>query len=348
MNKEELIQSLYTMNEDEKFYESYYNAKKNNDTFQFLSTVTTSYILEKRYIIPEIIESIPPHYEDSFFFNLDSKECICIQKHNCYSPSILHQHTFFELIYIIEGTCKQFINNVPIEMKTGDFCLIPPNVSHTISVFDNSVVVNVLIRKSTFEDIFFNFIRSDNILSDFFINNIYSKHVNDYIIFHSGKDQVIRNTILSMFLEYVNKEKYFEEILNNQLMNLFALLLRHYESTSELPPITHKRDIQGFALIRFIQDNYMNVTLDQIALKFHYTPEYTSKLIKETTGYTLTQILQRVRMNRAQALLSDTNISVNNIATEVGYQNIEHFIRTFKKEFQMTPTEFRKKKILPS
>lgn len=88
------------------------------------------------------------------------------------------------------------------------------------------------------------------------------------------------------------------------------------------------------------------MTLEQIAAKFHYTPEYTSRLIKSTTGKTFTQILQQVRLEKAQVLLQDTNLSIANIANQIGYETPEHFIRIFKKQMHLTPTEYRRKGII--
>jgi YesN/AraC family two-component response regulator len=82
--------------------------------------------------------------------------------------------------------------------------------------------------------------------------------------------------------------------------------------------------------------------LNRIADRFHYTPEYTSSLIKATTGYTFMQLITRIRMERAQALLRDTNISIGEISQTIGYLNPEHFIRTFKKHCAMTPSAYRR------
>ena len=129
----------------------------------------------------------------------------------------------------------------------------------------------------------------------------------------------------------------------NTTMNIFGLLLRNYEKSVELPTIVKKADGQRFGLVRFIQENYTDVTLDKIAAKFHYTPEYTSKLIKDTTGMNFKQILQKIRIDRAGFLLTDTNMTVANGGLQVGYDNVEHFIRTFRKVNGMTPTAYRQK-----
>ena len=77
-----------------------------------------------------------------------------VQKHNRYSPAIVHSHTFFELVYIYDGTCKQTISEQTISMKTGDFCVVPPGVDHSISVFDDSIVINIMLRRSTLHSMF--------------------------------------------------------------------------------------------------------------------------------------------------------------------------------------------------
>lgn len=345
MDLSALTTTLYTLNEDEQFYKKYYYARQQEYSLQqFITTLDMNYVKSRNLLILELPETIPPEYEDEWFFDLHNNQSITILKHNCYSPALSHHHTFFELTYVYDGKCTHTISDNKIKMRTGDFCILPPGVTHTIEVFDESIIINILIRQSTLENIFFNFLRSDNIISMFFLNNIYSKNVNDYIIFHSGNDYHIKTAISFMLLEYINKDQYYYQMMNNTIMNIFGLLLRNYEKSAELPSIVKKSDVQRFALVRYIQDNHLNVTLDDIARKFHYTPEYTSKLIKVTTGQTFSQILQKIRIEKAKSLLSDTNLSIRNIGLQIGYETTEHFIRTFKKNQHMTPTEYRNSK----
>lgn len=323
------------------FYQKYYYAKQQEYSYQkFLATLDMDYVLKHNLIIPEHPETVPPVFEDYWIF--EEGASIAALKHNCYTPAIDHEHTFFELTYVFDGTCEQLIHGQRIQMRTGDFLVIPPGVHHSISVFDHSIVIQIPIKKNTLENIFFNFLRSDNILSMFFINSIYAQHVNDYIIFHSGDDFHIRNAVTFLLLENINKEEYWQNMMINTTMNIFGLLLRNYEKSVELPSIVRKSDVQRFGLIRFIQENYTDITLDKIATKFHYTPEYTSKLIKETTGMNFKQILQKIRIERSEYLLLDSNLTIQNIALQVGYENVEHFIRTFKKIHKITPTGYRK------
>lgn len=342
MDFDTLQRTIYELNEEELFYKKYYYARQQEYSYRkFLAGLDISYVKEHHLIIPEFPETVPLIYEDYWIF--DVGQPITALKHNCYTPAITHDHTFFELTYVYDGQCRQKINGRDVNIRTGDFMVIPPGVKHSVSVFDKSIIIQIPVKTNTLMQIFSNFLTNDNILSMFFINSIYAQNVNDYIIFHSGGDQQIKTSVLTLLLENTNREDYWQNMMINTAMNIWGLLLRNYEKGAELPSISKKIDAQRFGLIRFIQDNYMNINLDMIAAKFHYTPEYTSKLIKEATGMTYKAILQKVRIERASFLLVDTNLSVQNIALEVGYENVEHFIRTFKKVNGMTPTEYRKK-----
>ena len=85
----------------------------------------------------------------------------------------------------------------------------------------------------------------------------------------------------------------------------------------------------------------LNQKLDELAEKQHLSKPYLSKYIKEKSGNTFGDIVKNVRMKKARTLLKNTSMTVENIADNVGYQNVEHFNRTFKKKYDMTPIQFR-------
>ena len=59
---------------------------------------------------------------------------------------------------------------------------------------------------------------------------------------------------------------------------------------------------------------------------------------------TFGDILKAVRMKKARAMLKSGNATVESIAESVGYQNVEHFNRIFKKMYEMTPVQYRNQK----
>ena len=94
-------------------------------------------------------------------------------------------------------------------------------------------------------------------------------------------------------------------------------------------------------IINYINTNYLTVTLDELEEYFHLSKPYLSKYIKDKSGKTFGEIVKNVRMKKARTLLKSSNITVENIAEKVGYQNVEHFNRLFKKKYGITPVQFR-------
>ena len=93
----------------------------------------------------------------------------------------------------------------------------------------------------------------------------------------------------------------------------------------------------------YIQQNYPSVTMDDLSKVFFLSKPYLSKYIKENTGKTFQEIVMNARMNKACNLLKSNNSSVEVIAEKVGYPNVEHFNRLFKRIYNMTPMEYRNK-----
>ena len=66
-------------------------------------------------------------------------------------------------------------------------------------------------------------------------------------------------------------------------------------------------------------------------------------MIKKMTGSNFMDILTQTRLNAAKKLLQNTKKAPNLIASEVGYDSYDHFARLFKKEYGVTPKEYRAK-----
>ena len=115
-------------------------------------------------------------------------------------------------------------------------------------------------------------------------------------------------------------------------------------SVNKLPEIKENEACQDerlVSILNYISKNYQNVSLADIAMEFHLTEPYVSKYIHDKSGKTFGDILTNVRMKKAKTLLKNGNMTIENVAAAVGYPNVEHFNRTFKKKFDMTPVQYR-------
>ena len=104
------------------------------------------------------------------------------------------------------------------------------------------------------------------------------------------------------------------------------------------------QDARMVEIMNYIQANYIDITLEDLAEKFYLSKPYISKYIKEKSGMTFGELVKNVRLKKAKTLLKTSSMTVESIALSVGYQNVEHFNRLFKKAFNMTPVQFRNKK----
>ena len=88
----------------------------------------------------------------------------------------------------------------------------------------------------------------------------------------------------------------------------------------------------------FISDN---LKVSSIASHFGYNEKYLSRYFRETSGISLKQYILSQKIERANFLLSDTNMSVTSIADSLGFSNYHNFARTYKNITSMTPSEYR-------
>ena len=86
----------------------------------------------------------------------------------------------------------------------------------------------------------------------------------------------------------------------------------------------------------------MTFTIRDLALELNLTPSYLQRLFKHETGVCMGEWLSEQRLQRAAHLLSNSYMSVKEIAHNVGYEHASSFIRAFERRFAQSPTSYRK------
>ena len=85
-----------------------------------------------------------------------------------------------------------------------------------------------------------------------------------------------------------------------------------------------------------------NISLDNVAREAGISANYLSRVFKEITGMGFNEYLTAVRLDESKKLLSDTNLSVHEVAAQVGYTDEKYYSKLFKKAFGIKPTEYRR------
>jgi two-component system, response regulator YesN len=138
---------------------------------------------------------------------------------------------------------------------------------------------------------------------------------------------------------------YFSDILNcdndSDLCVFITKALNEFLDT-----VCIERDAQTetplAAVVQFIELNYSrDLTVEELAQQAHLSPSRLAHLFQENMGTTMTEIVTRVRIERAKKLLLETNLSCTEISFHVGYNDQSYFTRVFRDREKITPRQFR-------
>lgn len=97
------------------------------------------------------------------------------------------------------------------------------------------------------------------------------------------------------------------------------------------------------AVKHYISEHYTEdgLNVQMVADVFDLSADYLSRLFKAEEDVPLLEYIMNVRMSKAKELISQTQLSINRIAEQVGYMNAKHFMRQFKKRYGMTAIQYR-------
>lgn len=108
------------------------------------------------------------------------------------------------------------------------------------------------------------------------------------------------------------------------------------------PPKTYIQDIHLSKIQEWVRVNALKkLTVTKIADQFNYNKDYLSRTFKRKTGVNLMTYIHDIKMTKAKELLTNTTMTVKEIAHHVGFSDEKYFMRLFKKYEKMTPSQFR-------
>lgn len=129
------------------------------------------------------------------------------------------------------------------------------------------------------------------------------------------------------------------------LLELLALLYEnHYLAYTAKIKNGDELHIENLKkVIRYINENYAScIHLDELAKLVNLNPQYFCRYFKRNTGKTITEYVNEIRIEKAAQALLETDDKIITIAQNAGFENTGYFIRRFKEEKGLTPSEYRK------
>lgn len=267
---------------------------------------------------------------------------LSMKKQARFSSVPMHIHNWIEINYIYSGHCPQIINHTSYNVTKGQVVLIDRDTPHSTGrLGENDIMVSLMIDKNYLNSNFFTRLSNDSILSRFFINAINENTQHDnYILFHSENSRKLPLYFNELMCEYLDPSMNSPDIINSLITLLFCELINVYRKD-----LDHQENFTGHTsvvqILRYIENNYKNCTLESTAAFFNLNPNYLSTLLKKKLNYTYKELVQHQRLSKAAQLLRNTDMTVTEVANDVGYENINFFYKKFKEQYCMSPKEYR-------
>jgi AraC-like DNA-binding protein len=248
--------------------------------------------------------------------------------------TFVHTQDFFEVMYVIKGEAKHYINGATLELVTGDLIVVRPGDYHDIGVLPDHELHfhNVFIRNEIWRE-YCHMVEIDPMNP-----RGSSTQETCWTNVPTGERIACRNTFDdSALLLHENPTK----LSVYRFLGIALGYLRHIhvERTHSdgsqpawLPQACRAmHDWQNLAdgLPKFVELSGVSVS-------------YLSRVLKATTGQSPTEYITALRLKRSAALLATTNLTIAEIALDSGFENLSYYYRRFQQHFGKTPRQYRK------
>lgn len=246
-----------------------------------------------------------------------------------------HYHPFYELIHINSGSVRFLLKDMLYNLEKGDTLLIAPGELHHPQLYsDVSCDVTYIYFKSSH-------IQQDVI--DVFRQK-YSGGSTSYI---GTVPSVYQNELTHLFTRLQVEGNSIDELsphfMSLQLSEILLFFMRHSILGCEELEISSTSEADILKATKYIYQHYRRpLTLDEIASIAGLSPTYFSKKFKQVTGIGFKEYLNYIRLKNAAAALYSTDSTITEIALEYGFSDSNYFKDLFKKEYGVSPREYRK------
>ena len=165
-----------------------------------------------------------------------------------------------------------------------------------------------------------------------YIHPVYHNGISIGIIAVSGYRSVKASGELA---KYLSASEIPKELCNSVIPPLAAMLERLFSDFAAEPHDEHN------LILQYINEYYTILTLEDIAKHFHRSKSHISHNFKARCGKSLSAYCNGLKLRNSAKLLKNTDMSVTQIALDVGFNDTSYFIAQFKKEFKTTPLQYR-------
>lgn len=281
----------------------------------------------------ELLEEIKLNPDESFFIGI-------FQDH--IDQSHWHYHQEYELSFITEGSGRRIVGDSIEEFNPGDLIFIGPRIPH---VWFSEQAHRRQHSGRTLESVYMLFnqdiLPEDLVLLPEFSNIRKAIKLSERGIRITGEalNEVSRIMLQLPYMSRIKRLMMFYEIMDliGRADSYFYLASADYirskfETTNNRVNRIHE----------FLMKNYQDdIDLKEVAEIAHMAPASVCRFFKNSTGLTIFEYLNKIKIDFSCQLLLNTDLNILDISYDCGFNNLSHFNKQFRKFIGTTPSQFR-------
>lgn len=246
-----------------------------------------------------------------------------------------HFHDFYEIYYLLSGQRHYYIRNRMYALEAGDLVFINKNHLHRTTGGSSLPHERVLI---SFDDAYL-----EPVAPGPGWMNVFGGE--SFLLRPTAHEQGgIADLLQAMLEEQKDGQLWSTEYTRLLLQQLLITLERIRRAKPALvSPEQSEGQRRVYGIIEYLDTRFAEkLSLDGIAEQFFISATYLCRIFKQTTGFTIIEYLNYVRIREAKVLLTQTDRPITRVAAEAGFESIAHFGRKFKAITGRSPLQYRK------
>jgi len=258
-------------------------------------------------------------------------------------PIIPNYHDFYEIGYYYSGKGKYFISDKTFNIRAGSVLFIQANQMHYVEADRDDPLRSASIY--FMPELLFH--PGSNPYDSNYLLPFHSrdKRGNPHVR-EADLDFSLWELILDMHRELQSKENFYQLALKNRLCEALLRMLKQVKNPAasagdQAAPTRKIRRLQK--VFETIQADYEKpLPLEQLAGAACMSPSYFCRYFKRVTGFSPTHYVLRYRIDKSKELLAQTDLSITEIAFQVGFNSQSYFDRIFQRFTGLSPHHFRR------
>ncbi|MCR5416327.1 MAG: AraC family transcriptional regulator [Pseudobutyrivibrio sp.] len=250
----------------------------------------------------------------------------------------MHWHEDVEFIYIKKGAGVIIIDGDECQVKAGDIAFLLPGRVHGIFQWADETM--------EYENIIFDskmFSSTQDEFYDKFLLPFFENAVDIPVIFRpgiTGYESIKRYLDANDNISSHREGAWGLAIKGNMYLLLFSLVTLYEDRIDS----TKQKKIDRLKpVIKYVELNYgEQITVAEMAELAGFSESHFMRFFKEVFGVSFVTYLNDYRLSMAARMLLSTEETVLNISQQVGFENLSHFNRQFKRKYDKTPREYRR------